>query len=161
MTTMTARKPAHRAAIIRRTTTSTGARSWNKATATLWTVQGLLALVFIFAGASKLFMSAEALTEGTSLSAPFLRFIGVAEFLGGVGLVLPGLLKIRTGLAPLAAAGLVIIMVGATVITASAGDVGPALIPFTIGVLAATVAYYRGIAPHRSPSAAVAGLPGR
>ena len=43
-------------------------------------------------------------------------FIGVAEVLGAIGLILPGVLRIRPGLTPLAAAGLVIIMIGATVI---------------------------------------------
>jgi hypothetical protein len=46
----------------------------------------------------------------------FLRFLGVAAVLGALGLVLPGLLRIRPGLTPLAAAGLVIIMIGATVV---------------------------------------------
>ena len=70
----------------------------------------------------------------------FLRFIGVAEVLGAIGLILPGLLRIRPGLTPLAAAGLAIIMIGATVITLAIGDVAPALIPLTVGLLAAFVA---------------------
>jgi hypothetical protein len=76
------------------------------------------------------------------LPGAFLRFIGVAELLGGLGLVLPGLFKMHRHLTPLAAAGLVIIMIGATVLTASTG-IG-ALFPAFVGVLAATVCKYRG-----------------
>jgi hypothetical protein len=113
---------------------------------TLWIVQVLLALVFLFAGAAKLFMSVEEMTAQmpVKLPGPFLRFISVAEILGALGLVLPGLLGIRRGLTPLAAAGLVIIMIGATVISLMIGPVGPALFPLVVGVLAAFVAYGRG-----------------
>ena len=72
-----------------------------------------------------------------------MRFIGVVEVLGAIGLILPPLLKIRPGLTPLAAAGLVIIMIGATVLTLASGDVVPALIPLAVGILAAFVAYGR------------------
>jgi DoxX-like family len=80
------------------------------------------------------------------------RFIGVAEVLGAIGLVLPGLLRIRPGLTPLAAAGLLIIMTGATVITLVGGDIAPALIPLGLGLLSAFVADGRWrLAPHRGP----------
>jgi uncharacterized membrane protein len=79
----------------------------------LWVVQGLLALLFLFAGVTKLLMSAAELTAQTPLPASFVRLIGVLEILGGLGLVLPGMLRIRTALTPLAAAGLSIIMIGA------------------------------------------------
>jgi uncharacterized membrane protein YphA (DoxX/SURF4 family) len=75
------------------------------------------------------------------LPGPFLHFIGVCEILGAIGLVLPGALRIRPGLTPLAAAGLVIIMIGATVITLMGGDVALALIPLVVGLLCAFVAY--------------------
>ncbi len=90
-------------------------------TYTLWTVQGLLALIFLFAGGMKLVLPIEALTKQMPLPGLFLRFIGVAEVLGAIGLILPGLLRIRPGLTPLAAAGLVIIMIGATVLTLAGG----------------------------------------
>ena len=62
---------------------------------------------------------------------------------GAAGLVLPGAFKIRTGLTPLAAAGLVIIMIGATVITLRTGAVAMAMFPLVVGMLAAFVAYGR------------------
>ncbi len=109
----------------------------------LWVVQGLLSFVFLFAGASKLVMPIEDLTAGSPLSGEFLRFIGAVEVLGALGLVLPGLLRIRTGLTPLAAAGLVVIMVGAVTLTLADGMVGMALLPLVVGLLAASVAYGR------------------
>jgi hypothetical protein len=109
----------------------------------LWIVQGMLALLFLFAGGMKLVLPIEALAGPVALPGPFLRFIGVAEVLGAVGLILPWLLRIRPALTPLAAAGLVIIMSGATMITVMAGTPGPALVPLIVGLLAASVAYGR------------------
>jgi uncharacterized membrane protein YphA (DoxX/SURF4 family) len=116
----------------------------------LWIVQGLLAALFLFAGGMKLVLPLEALQGPVELPGPFVRFIGVAEVLGAVGLILPGLVRIRPGLTPLAAAGLVVIMIGATAITLMDGDFGAALIPLVVGVLAAFVGYGRWrLAPHR------------
>jgi DoxX-like family len=119
----------------------------------LWIIQGLLALTFLFAGGIKLVLPIEALTEQLPLPGLFVRFIGMAEVLGAIGLILPGLLRIRPGLTLLAAAGLVIIMSGATVLTLAGGDVAPALIPLVVGLLAAFVAYGRWrLAPYRDSS---------
>jgi hypothetical protein len=119
----------------------------------LWIVQALLALLFLFAGGTKLVLPLEQLRGPVSLPGAFVRFIGVAEVLGALGLVLPTLLRIRPGLTPLAAAGLVIVMAGATVITAATGTVAMALIPLVVGLLAAFVAYGRWrLAPvHATP----------
>jgi hypothetical protein len=111
--------------------------------ALLWVVQGLLAALFLFAGGAKLVMSAEAMAGPVALPLWFLRGIGVAEMLGGLGLVLPGVTRIRPGLTPLAAAGLTIIMIGATVVTVIGGVVLPALVPLVVGCLTAFVAYGR------------------
>jgi len=109
----------------------------------LWIVQGLLAIIFLFSGGMKLVLPLEAMTGPIPVPGLFLRFIGVAEVLGAIGLILPGVLRIRPGLTPLAAAGLVIIMIGATVLTLAGGAVALALIPMVVGVLAAFVAYGR------------------
>jgi len=101
----------------------------------LWVVQGVLALLFLCAGGMKLVLPIEAMKGPIELPGLFLRFIGVAEVLGAIGLILPRLLGIRPGLTPLAAAGLVIIMMGATVITAMGGAVAPALVPVAVGLL--------------------------
>ena len=119
----------------------------------LWIVQGLLAIVYLVAGGSKLVMSIEEMTKDVALPGAFLRFLGVSEVLGAVGLILPGLLGIRPGLTPLAAAGLVLIMIGATVITVATMGVAMALIPLVVGLLAAFVAYGRWrLAPLGGPA---------
>jgi len=110
----------------------------------LWIIQGLLAALYLFAGGAKFVMPPEVLTAGPPpLPLLFVRFIGVCEVLGAIGLILPGLLRIRTYLTPLAAAGLVIIMIGATVLTIIGMGVAMAVPPFIAGLLAATVAYGR------------------
>jgi hypothetical protein len=111
---------------------------------TLWVIQVLLALLFLWAGGLKLVLPMEQLKGPIELPEMFIRFIGVAEVLGAIGLILPWLLKIRPALTPLAASGLVIIMIGATVITLI--GIGPgvmALIPLVVGLLSALVAYGR------------------
>jgi hypothetical protein len=109
----------------------------------LWIIQVLLALLFLFAGGVKLVLPIEEMTKQMAMPGLFLRFLGVVEVLGGLGLILPGLLRIKTWLTPLAAAGLIIIMIGATVISLRIGPVGPALFPLVIGLLLAFVAYGR------------------
>jgi hypothetical protein len=111
----------------------------------LWTIQILLALLFLFSGGSKFVMPVDQMTQGMPAaiaSGSFIHFIGVCEVLGGLGLVLPGLLRIKPGLTPLAASGLVIIMIGATWLSIPQG-VAVAGIPLVIGILAAFVAYGR------------------
>jgi uncharacterized membrane protein YfcA len=63
--------------------------------------------------------------------------------LGAVGLVLPRLLRIRPGLTPLAAIGLIGIMIGATVLTAATNSVAAAIFPAVVGLLLVYVAYGR------------------
>jgi uncharacterized membrane protein YphA (DoxX/SURF4 family) len=111
----------------------------------LWIAQGLLAAIFLFAGGMKLVLPIEEMTKQMPIPLPgwFLRFTGVIEVLGAIGVILPWLLRIRAGLTPLAAAGLVIVMIGATVYTLAAGDVASALISLVVGALAAFVAYGR------------------
>ena len=119
----------------------------------LWIVQGLLALLFLWAGGMKLVLPVEAMTEQMPLPGLFLRFIGVAEVLGALGLVLPGLLRLRPVLTPLAAAGLVLIMIGATVLTLVGGNLTAALISLVVGFLSAFVAYGRWrLAPQHGSS---------
>lgn len=109
----------------------------------LWIVQALLAALFLFAGAMKFVMSVEEMTAQMPMPGAFLHFIGAAEILGGLGLVLPGLLRVGMGLTPLAALGLAVIMAGATVISAQLGGAVMALPPLLVGLLAAFVAYGR------------------
>jgi uncharacterized membrane protein YphA (DoxX/SURF4 family) len=121
----------------------------------LWIVQGLLALLFLFAGSMKFIMPIEEMTKQVQLPGAFLRFIGVAEICGALGLILPGLLRIRPGLTPLAAAGLAIIMVGATVVSLMIGPAVTAVAPFIVLLVVAFVAYGRWkLAPLRGSAGA-------
>jgi len=122
-----------------------------KTNAFLWTVQGLLAALFLFAGGMKLVMPIAALTAQTPLPGTFIRFVGVLELAGALGLVLPGLARIHTELTPLAAAGLVLIMCGATGATLVIGPAAGAIVPILVGALLAIVTYGRWrVAPHQA-----------
>jgi hypothetical protein len=118
----------------------------------LWIVQVLLALIFLFSGGMKLVLPIEVLTAPLPVPGWFVRFIGVVEVLGALGLILPGLLHVRPELTPLAAAGLVIVMSGATglgLAGVGGSDMTLALIPLAVGLLAAFVAVGRWrLAPH-------------
>jgi uncharacterized membrane protein YphA (DoxX/SURF4 family) len=120
----------------------------------LWIVQVLLALLFLFAGGTKLVIPPDVLASMGSpnqvqLPGLFVRFIGVVEVLGALGLLLPGVLRIKPWLTPLAAAGLVVIMLGAMALTVAADGVASGLVPLVVGLLAAFVAYGRWrLAPH-------------
>jgi uncharacterized membrane protein YphA (DoxX/SURF4 family) len=111
----------------------------------LWIIQCLLALLFIFAGSMKFVMSGEQMNAQSPFFMPsiFLHFIGVCEILGGIGLILPSLLRIKPGLTPLAAAGLAIIMTGATVITLMGPMKGMVLTPLVACLLCIFVAWGR------------------
>jgi uncharacterized membrane protein YphA (DoxX/SURF4 family) len=114
----------------------------------LWILQGLLALLFLFSGGMKLVVSPDVLQSMGSpnqvvLPGLLIRFIGVCEVLGGLGLILPGLLKIKPGLTPLAAVGLAIIMIGAVALTIAGDGIGAAIVPFVTLILLVFVAYGR------------------
>jgi DoxX-like family len=114
----------------------------------LWIVQGLLAALFLFAGSTKLILPLDVLMSMGSpnqvaLPGWFIRFIGVAEVVGAIGLILPQLLRIRPQLTPVAAMGLVIIMIGATSLTWVADGLAPASFPMVVALLASFVAYSR------------------
>lgn len=116
----------------------------------LWVLQILLALVFLFSGGMKLVIPADQLQAQAPptmihFSNAFMKFIGICEVLGGLGLVLPGLFRTAKGLTPLAAVGLTIIMIGAVVITLTGIGISAAVPPLIVGLLCAFVAYERGV----------------
>jgi uncharacterized membrane protein YphA (DoxX/SURF4 family) len=110
----------------------------------LWTAQILVALVFLFAGSMKFIMPAEKMQQGPIVfPLAFMYFIGICECLGALGLVLPAATRIRTGLTPLAAAGLTIIMIGATTVSILAMGAAAGIFPAVVGVITAAIAYGR------------------
>jgi hypothetical protein len=116
----------------------------------LWIAQVLLALAFVSAGAIKVITPDETLTAWYPFPALFIRFIGVCELLGAVGLILPGLLRVREVLTPLAAVGLASIMAGAVATTLAVGGGTAAAMPLVLGLLAVFVAYGRTRSVRRS-----------
>ena len=108
--------------------------------AILWTIQGLLALSFLFAGGMKLLTPTATLAPLVApLPLPLIRFIGLCEVTGAFGLILPGLLHIRPNLTMLAAAGLVIIMSGAVSASIALHRMADAAPPAILGMLAIVV----------------------
>ena len=83
----------------------------------IWAIQGILGLLFILSGTMKVIMPPERIQDRMTFvrvyPLPFVRFIGAAEVLGGLGLILPGATGILSWLTPVAALGLAIIMAGA------------------------------------------------
>lgn len=103
---------------------------------TLWTAQGLLALLFLLAGAMKLILSVEEMTKLMPLPDRFQQVIDIVEVLGECGLILPGL-------AYLVVCGLNIIMIGASVLTLENQGAATALFLFAVGSLLVSGAYRR------------------
>jgi uncharacterized membrane protein YphA (DoxX/SURF4 family) len=120
----------------------------------LWVLQVLIGLFFALAsGVPKLVLPVETLPMPIPIPEVALRLIGVAEVLGGLGLILPGLLRIKPWLTPLAAAGLVLVTIGATVYQIAAGQPESAVFAVVLGLLTAFVGYGRWrLAPHRGAS---------
>lgn len=113
----------------------------------LWIVQTLIAAAFFMAGLGKLTMPEAELianmpwVESTGLFVA--RFAGLAELLGALGLMLPSLTRIKPLLTPLAAAGLVVVMVSASGVHLFRGEFAMLVPNFVLGGLAAFVAWGR------------------
>lgn len=92
----------------------------------LWVVQVLLGLMFLMAGGTKAFQSIEAMAASlpwvTDVSSGLVRFIGISELLGGLGLLLPSILRIKPSLTVWAAIGLAAVMVLAAIFHGSRGE---------------------------------------
>ena len=110
----------------------------------LWVLQALLALAFLAHG--WLFLSPPAeLVDQMNASLPrwFQLFLGVAEILAAVGLTLPGLTRILPWLVVYAAAGIMVVMVSATVFHLSRGEMSSAATTLVLFGIATFVAYMR------------------
>lgn len=111
----------------------------------LWAAQVVLAALFLAHGIVYLFPPAslrEAIHNGP-LPRRLVYAIGAAEVLAAVGLTVPPLTGVAPLLVPLAAAGLVLLMVGAVLFHISRAEVPPAIVTLLLGALAAFVAYGR------------------
>ena len=115
----------------------------------LWIVQGVLAVAFTGSGSMKLLKSHDVLKADPKMgwandfSSGFVKFIGAAESAAALGLVLPGLTGIAPILTPLAAVGLVGIMLGAAATHLRRSETPMVVPPMVLAALAAFVAYGR------------------
>jgi uncharacterized membrane protein YphA (DoxX/SURF4 family) len=113
----------------------------------LWALQIVLGLAFLAAGFMKVSQPFDALGAQmvwvNDVPEPLVRFIGLAEVLGGLGLVLPAATRILPWLTPLAAAGLALDMLLATVFHLARGEFAASVSTLVLGLLAAFVAYGR------------------
>jgi uncharacterized membrane protein YphA (DoxX/SURF4 family) len=114
----------------------------------LWVVQSILAVVFLASGISKLVMSKDKMlatgqTATASQPLPLIRFVGVCEILGAAGLILPTALGIDRFLTPLAALGLVVIMLGAARIQTKLRQSGRVALNIVLLIFCLIVAYGR------------------
>jgi DoxX-like protein len=118
----------------------------------LWVLQVLLALFFALASsAPKLFLPPEMLPPmPIPVPRAFIIFVGLAEMAGAFGLILPAVTRIRPGLVPLAAAGLVLVCTGGMVYQIASGETGNAIFAAALGLVCAFVGYGRWLlVPHR------------
>jgi putative oxidoreductase len=110
----------------------------------LWILQVLLAAAFLAHGLMLLFPPASIVDQmNAALPRWFQLFIGIAELMAAVGLTLPGMTRIQPWLVPTAAAGLMIVMVSATVFHLARGEVSSAVTTAVLLVLVTFVAYMR------------------
>jgi uncharacterized membrane protein YphA (DoxX/SURF4 family) len=118
----------------------------------LWVAAGVLAAVFMAAGAIKLTRSQKAMVAaGLGWAEDFplvaIRAIGLAEVLAAVGLLVPPAVGVAGVLAPLAAIGLALLMAGAAVVHGRRGEWLPVGVNVGLGLLAVFVAWGR-LGPH-------------
>lgn len=115
----------------------------------LWTLQILLAALYLFAGGFKLVAAPEQMVASPTDPVPsanmvlFLRMIGGFEVLGAAGLILPGLTGIKRHLTSVAAGCLAVIMAGAVVVSIAQLGVTAAIMPLVAGVLDLVVMFGR------------------
>ena len=109
----------------------------------LWVLQVLLAVAFFAHGWLFLNPPANLVEPMRIFPTPFRLFLGVAEVAAAVGLTLPGLMRRLPGLVPLSAAGLMIVMIGATIFHIARSEFGSAVTTAILLVLLTYVAYMR------------------
>jgi putative oxidoreductase len=110
----------------------------------LWILQILLATLFLWHGWLFVAPPAAVLEVMNAQFAPWFRiFVGVAETLAAVGLILPSLTRVQPWLTPLAATGLALVTMSATTLHLTRGEITTAMTTVVLFSLASIVAYGR------------------
>jgi len=135
----------------------TNSNSSKKMNIALWIVQSLLAAMFLMAGVNKLFQSTDELAKMlpwvTSVPIGLVKFIGISELLGGIGLLVPSILRIKPVLTPYAAIGLSLVMLFASIFHISRGETSAIGMNFVFMAMAIFVAWGRSKKAPISPKA--------
>jgi putative oxidoreductase len=110
----------------------------------LWILQFLLAAAFLAHGWLLLAPPASLIEQMNAAMAPWFRiFLGLAEVLAAVGLTLPGITRVLPWLVQWAAAGIMIVMISATIFHLVRGELSSALVTLVLLAIASFVAYMR------------------
>jgi putative oxidoreductase len=111
---------------------------------TLWALQVLLAAQFLFHGVLYVSPPADMVDQINATVAPWFRtFIGAAEILAAIGLILPSVTRVLPWLTPLAAGGLMVVTGSATVYHLARGEPGNAVYTAVLFLLVTFVGYMR------------------
>ncbi|QMW04662.1 DoxX family protein [Spirosoma foliorum] len=113
----------------------------------LWIIQVILAATFIWAAAMKLFQPIDQLANMWpwvgQIPVAFVKFTGLVDLLGAVGLILPAWLRIKPQLTPIAALGTVVLMICASIFHITRGEASVIGVNIVFAVLAAFIAWGR------------------
>jgi putative oxidoreductase len=113
----------------------------------LWVAQGILGIMFLMTGIMKITQPIEKLVAMMSwvnhASPVLIRFIGLSELLGGLGILLPSILRIKPNLTVWAAIGLILVMISAVFFHISIGEANMIGTPIILGLITVFVAWGR------------------
>lgn len=113
----------------------------------LWTLQITVAVILLISGYTKIFLPHDQLAEASEWTGAyteiFVRYIGVIDILGGLGLILPGLLNIYPRIMGYAAGGVAVLMVAALVLHIDRYEFGAIWINIFILIACVIIAYGR------------------
>lgn len=109
--------------------------------------QGVLAIIFVYFGALKMFLPQEKIVKrvswGNDYPARTLKLFGLLEFLGGLGIILPDLLGVYPILTPMAATGLALTMSGASIVHLKRDEFEMILVNLFLMFISAGIGFYR------------------
>lgn len=113
----------------------------------LWITQVLLAALYLMAGSTKLFQPIEEIAKtlpwAAEMPSAMVRFIGLSEVLGGIGLLLPSILRTQPKLTVFAAIGLALVQLLATGFHISRGETSVIGMNFLFMAMAVFIAWGR------------------
>jgi len=114
---------------------------------TLWIAQAVLAASLIWAAVMKLFQPIEVISAmwpwTYEVPVALVKFTGIIDLLGGLGLILPAMLRIKPGLTTVAACGVIVLMISASIFHISRGEASEIGVNILFAIIAAFVVWGR------------------